>query len=62
MAKAFVGIAVAAMLTGCKDDFLDADPQTIFSPEQTFKTEAGLRSAIARCDRSYKDILLSAKR
>lgn len=58
IAKSFIGVVALAMMTGCKDDFLDADPQSIFVPENTFTTEAGLRSAIARCDRSFKDILM----
>ena len=53
-----MGLAAVAMLTGCKDNFLDPDPQSFFSPESTYATEAGLQSAMARCDRSYKDMLM----
>lgn len=53
-----MGLAAVAMFTGCKDNFLDPDPLSFFSPESTYTTEAGLQSALARCDRSYKDMLM----
>lgn len=56
--RCVMGLAAVAMLTGCKDNFLDPDPQSFFSPESTYATEAGLQSAMARCDRSYKDMLM----
>lgn len=34
IAKSFIGVVALAMMTGCKDDFLDADPQSIFVPEK----------------------------
>ena len=39
--RCVMGLAAVAMLTGCKDNFLDPDPQSFFSPESTYATEAG---------------------
>lgn len=53
--KGFILMAGASMvLTGCKESFLEPDPQTMFKPSEVFTTEAGLRSVLAICDRQLK--------
>ena len=42
------------VLTGCKESFLEPDPQTMFKPSEVFTTEDGIRSVLAICDRQLK--------
>lgn len=53
---AFLSLLACAvmLLSGCTKDFLKPDPLSIYEPEQTFSTEAGLRSVLAFCDRHLK--------
>ena len=53
--KGFILMAGASMvLTGCKESFLEPDPQTMFKPSEVFTTEDGIRSVLAICDRQLK--------
>ncbi len=56
--KCLAGVAAAAALTGCSDNFLEQDPLSFYEPSKTYSTEAGLQSALAQCDRHYKDMLM----
>lgn len=58
LSRCLCGAATVAMFTACGDDFLEQKPLSFFAPESTYTTESGLQSALARCDRSYKDILM----
>jgi len=42
------------LLSNCSKSFLQPDPLSIYSPNETFSTEAGLVSAMAICDRHLK--------
>lgn len=48
----------AAMLASCSDSFLAQDPLSFYEPAATYKTEAGLQAALAKCDRSIKEIFM----
>lgn len=56
--KSFSALAAVTVLTGCSDNFLDQDPLSFFEPGATYKTEAGLKAALAQCDKHYKDMLM----
>ena len=43
-------IAAGALCSSCSEDFLKPDPLSFYEPEQTFTTEAGLRSVVATLD------------
>lgn len=47
-------LTAAFCLSGCKDSFLEPDPMSFYEPGSTFKTEAGLKSALAICDRHLR--------
>ena len=40
--------------SSCSEDFLKPKPLSVYEPEVTFSTEAGLRSVMAFCDRHLK--------
>ena len=44
-------VAVGVLCSSCSEDFLKPDPLSFYEPEQTFTTEAGLRSVVATLDR-----------
>lgn len=44
----------AATFTGCQD-FLEPDPLSMFSPENTFNTESGLEATMAMCDKHLRN-------
>ena len=46
--KGFILMAGASMvLTGCKESFLEPDPQTMFKPSEVFTTEDGISGFIS---------------
>ena len=47
-------IAMASMLVGCGDSFLEQDPLSFYEPATTYSTEAGLQAALAQCDKQLK--------
>ena len=51
-------VSAALLTTGCSDSFLEQDPLSFYSPETTYTTESGLRSAIAMCDYGLKEMLM----
>ncbi len=57
--KIFAGALTLALTSGilssCTDDFLKPDPLSMYEPEKTFNTEAGLRSAITMCDKHLRN-------
>lgn len=57
IANAACGLAAlmaAATFTGCQD-FLEPDPLSMFSPENTFNTESGLEATMAMCDKHLRN-------
>lgn len=42
------------MFNGCSESFLKPDPLSFYEPNATFINEAGIRSALAICDRELK--------
>lgn len=56
--KCLAGVASLTALAGCSDSFLEQDPLSFYEPTTTYNTEAGLKSALARCDLSYKEMLM----
>ncbi|WP_353845376.1 RagB/SusD family nutrient uptake outer membrane protein [Bacteroides sp.] len=48
-------IAAGALCSSCSEDFLKPDPLSFYEPEQTFTTEAGLRSVVATLDRHLRN-------
>ena len=51
-------LTAASMLTACGDSFLKQDPLSFYEPTATYTTESGLQSALAKCDRSIKEIFM----
>ena len=51
-------LTAASMLTACGDSFLAQDPLSFYEPTATYTTEAGLQAALAKCDRSIKEIFM----
>lgn len=51
-------LLAASTLVSCKDSYLDQDPLSFYEPTATYSTEAGLQSAMAKCDRHLLDILI----
>ena len=47
-------VAMASMLVGCGDSFLEQDPLSFYEPATTYSTEAGLQAALAQCDKQLK--------
>ena len=44
----------AAIISGCKESFLDPDPLSFYEPTTTFTTESGLSAALSQCDLNMK--------
>ena len=44
--------------TNCTDSFLEQDPLSFYEPSATYTNEAGLQSALAKCDKHLKEILM----
>lgn len=51
-------ISMAPVFTGCTDSFLKQDPLSFYEPSATYISEAGLRAAMAMCDKHLKTILM----
>lgn len=51
-------LTAAAMMASCSDSFLEQDPLSFYEPTATYTTEAGLQAALAKCDRSIKEIFM----
>ncbi len=51
-------LSAASMLASCSDSFLEQDPLSFYEPQATYTTEAGLQAALAKCDRSIKEIFM----
>ncbi len=56
--KGGVILTAATMLASCSDSFLEQDPLSFYEPTATYTTEAGLQAALAKCDRSIKEIFM----
>lgn len=56
--KGGIALTAVAMMASCSDSFLEQDPLSFFEPTATFTTEAGLQAALAKCDRSIKEIYM----
>ncbi|RVT79760.1 RagB/SusD family nutrient uptake outer membrane protein [Flavobacterium sufflavum] len=48
-------VVVGALFVSCSKDFLEPDPLSIFEPETTFTTEAGLQATLAIADKSLRN-------
>ena len=44
----------ATMMTSCNDDYLAQDPLSFYEPGSTYNSEAGLKAAMAVCDRHLR--------
>lgn len=44
----------SVFLSSCKESFLEPDPLSVYQPTTTFSTEAGLKAALAICDRHIR--------
>jgi hypothetical protein len=55
--KVLAGLMAGTMLTffSCSDDFLKQDPLSMYSPENTFTSEAGIRAVLSSADRSLRN-------
>ena len=49
----FAAVA-ATMMTSCNDDYLAQDPLSFYEPSSTYNSEAGLKAAMAVCDRHLR--------
>jgi hypothetical protein len=47
-----------ALFVACGDNWLEQDPLSFYEPTKTYTTEAGLQAALAKCDQSYKEMLM----
>lgn len=50
-------VAVVMLLTGCSEDFLKPDPLSMYSPENTFTSESGIRAVLTNSDRSLRNFV-----
>lgn len=48
-------VVVTALLVSCSDNFLEPDPLSLFEPEATFTTEAGLQAVLANADKGLRN-------
>lgn len=49
-----VVFGVMTLMTGCKKEFLNADPLSFYEPAKTFQSEDGIKSVLAIADRQLK--------
>lgn len=49
-----LAVGASAMMTGCTDEFLAQDPLSFYEPSSTYNSEAGLKAAMAVCDRHLR--------
>lgn len=47
-------VIVAALFSSCSKDFLEPDPLSLYVPETTFSTEAGLQATLAIADKALR--------
>lgn len=45
---------IFSLLVSCKKNFLEPKPQSFYTPENTFNTVAGLKSALISCERNLR--------
>jgi hypothetical protein len=50
-----VAALILAVNTSCQDNWLEPQPLSLFTPENTFTNEAGFKSALASCSANLKD-------
>ena len=50
-----IGTLVLLANTSCKESWLDPQPLSFFTPENTFTTEAGFSSALASCASNIRE-------
>lgn len=50
-----VGILMLSISTGCKDNWLNPQPLSFFTPENTFTSETGFKSALASCASNLRE-------
>ena len=48
-------VVVVALFASCSKDFLEPDPLSIYVPESTFSTEAGVKATIAIADKALRN-------
>lgn len=53
--------AVGLTLSSCKDDFLNQDPLSFYTPEKVYETESGLQAALTTSDKHLRDYYLTGK-
>jgi hypothetical protein len=58
---AFAGAVVISAMGGCQKEFLQPDPLSFFSPEETFTTQSGLMAAMAISDRHMRYIMMKSR-
>lgn len=52
-AAAITAVFLAAV-TGCKREYLDVQPKSFYTPENTYNTAEGLRGALVACERNMR--------
>lgn len=50
-------MAVGSLFTACSEDFLKPDPLSMYSPENTFTTESGIRAVLTNADRGLRNYI-----
>ena len=50
-------MAVSSLFTSCSEDFLKPDPLSMYSPENTFTSESGIRAVLTNADRSLRNYI-----
>lgn len=50
-------MAVGSLFTACSEDFLKPDPLSMYSPENTFTTELGIRAVLTNADRGLRNYI-----
>ena len=54
--KNFRYIIIALLISfGCSEKWLEPDPKSFFSPENTFTDKAGLEAVLVSLNRSYRN-------
>lgn len=54
MKKYYILIFIIAIIAGCKKNYLEPDPLSLYEPEKTFSTKSGLDAAMAMCDKHLR--------
>lgn len=50
-------MAISSLFISCSEDFLKPDPLSMYSPENTFTSESGIRAILANADRSLRNYI-----